>query len=59
MRKSFPKTKVLTDVRFVDNGRAMTTAGISAGIDGALHLVAQIRGEAEAKRIAAYIKYDK
>lgn len=59
LRKSFPKTKVLSDVRFVDNGRVMTTAGISAGIDGALHLVAKVRGEAEAKRIAAHIEYDK
>lgn len=59
LRKALPKTKVLSDVRFVDNGRVMTTAGISAGIDGALQLVAKIRGEAEAKRIAAYIEYDK
>ncbi|RFM32580.1 hypothetical protein DXN04_23160 [Chitinophaga silvisoli] len=59
MRKSFPKMKVLSDVRFVDNDRAMTTAGISAGIDGALHLVAKIHDKAEAKRIAAFIKYDK
>lgn len=59
MRKAFPKTTVLANVRFVDNGRVMTTAGISAGIDGALHLVAKIRGEAAAKRIAAHIEYDK
>lgn len=59
LRKALPKTKVLANVRFVDNGRVMTTAGISAGIDGALHLVAKIRGEAAAKQIAAYMEYDK
>jgi transcriptional regulator GlxA family with amidase domain len=59
LRKSFPKTKVLAGVRFIDNGRIITTAGISAGIDGALHLVAKIHGEAEAKRIAAHLEYDK
>jgi transcriptional regulator GlxA family with amidase domain len=59
LRKALPKTKVLSNVRFVDNGKVMTTAGISAGIDGALHLVARIRGEAEAKRIATYMEYDK
>lgn len=59
LRKSFPKTKVLSDVRFVDNGNVITTAGISAGIDGALHLVAKLKGENAAKECAAYMEYDK
>ena len=59
LRKSFPKTKVLSDVRFVDNGNVITTAGISAGIDGALHLVAKLKGEAAAKAAAEYMEYDK
>lgn len=59
LRKALPKTKVLANVRFVDNGRVMTTAGISAGIDGALHLVAKIRGLDAAKQVAAYMEYDK
>jgi transcriptional regulator GlxA family with amidase domain len=37
----------------------MTTAGISAGIDGALHLVARLKGEEVAKEVAANIEYDK
>jgi transcriptional regulator GlxA family with amidase domain len=37
----------------------ITTAGISAGIDGALHLVAKIRGNEMAKKVAAYMEYDK
>jgi transcriptional regulator GlxA family with amidase domain/DNA-directed RNA polymerase subunit RPC12/RpoP len=59
LRKAFPATKVLSDVRFVDNGKVITTAGISAGIDGALHLVAKLKGEAVAKDVAAYMEYDK
>lgn len=59
LRQAQPKTKVLANVRFVDNGRVMTTAGISAGIDGALQLVAKIRGLDEAKEVAAYMEYDK
>ena len=59
LRKSFPKTKVVSDARFVDNGNIITTAGISAGIDGALHLVAKLRGEQAAKETAAYMEYDK
>lgn len=54
-----PKTKVLANARFVDNGRVITTAGISAGIDGALHLVARLKGEEEAKKVAEYMEYDK
>ncbi len=59
LEKSFPKANVLSDVRFVDNGKIITTAGISAGIDGALHLVSKLRGEEEAKRTAFYMEYDK
>jgi transcriptional regulator GlxA family with amidase domain len=54
-----PKTKVLPNTRFVDNGRVITTAGISAGIDGALHLVEKLRGRAYAQGVATSIEYDK
>jgi transcriptional regulator GlxA family with amidase domain len=59
LKKDVPKAKVLNNVRFVDNGKVITTAGISAGIDGALHLVEKIRGTETAKQIAAYMEYDK
>jgi transcriptional regulator GlxA family with amidase domain len=59
LRKALPKTKVLADVRFVDNGKVITTAGISAGIDGALHLVSRLKGDEVAKEVAAYMEYDK
>lgn len=59
LKKAVPNAKVLSDVRFVDNGKVITTAGISAGIDGALHLVEKIRGIEAAKRIAQYMEYDK
>lgn len=58
MRTEYPKIKVVDDQRFVDNGRIMTTAGLSAGIDGALHLVKQIRGEGYAQLVALGIEYD-
>jgi transcriptional regulator GlxA family with amidase domain len=59
LQKALPKTKVLPNTRFVDNGNVITTAGISAGIDGALHLVEKLRGRAYAKSIAQTIEYDK
>lgn len=54
-----PKATVLANTRFVDNGHIITTAGVSAGIDGALHVVAKLLGEKEAARIARYMEYDK
>lgn len=59
LQSAVPKAKVLANVRFVDNGRVLTTAGVSAGIDGALHLIAKIKGEQTAKDAAFYMEYDK
>jgi transcriptional regulator GlxA family with amidase domain len=59
LREALPSTRVLGNVRFVDNGNVITTAGISAGIDGALHLVARLKGDAVAKEVAEYMEYDK
>lgn len=59
LRQTLPQTHVLAGVRFVDNGKVITTAGISAGIDGALHLVSRLRGEGTAKEVAEYMEYDK
>lgn len=59
LRQSVPQATVLSNVRFVDDGKVITTAGISAGIDGALHLVAKLQGNDAAKRVAAYMEYDK
>ena len=55
---NYPRIDVRRDVRFVDNGQVITTAGISAGIDGALHLVAKLQGINAAKRTAYYMEYD-
>lgn len=59
LQKDNPKTIVLNNTRFVDNGRVITTAGVSAGIDGALHLVARIKGLRAAEETAFYMEYDK
>ena len=59
LTKSFPKANVRSDVRFVDNGNVITTAGVSAGIDGALHLVAKLDGLQAARDAAYYMEYDK
>jgi putative intracellular protease/amidase/Flp pilus assembly protein TadD len=58
LRKSFPKTEVKTGVRYVDTGQVLTTAGVSAGIDGALHLVQRLLGDEVAWQTARYMQYD-
>ncbi len=54
-----PNSKVLKDTRFVDNGNIITTAGVSAGIDGSLHLVSRLKGQDVANGTARYMEYDK
>ena len=53
-----PKAKVVTDQRFVDNGKIITTAGLSSGIDGALHLVEKLAGRGRAQEIALNMEYN-
>lgn len=53
-----PKTRVLTNRRFVDSGRVMTCAGVSAGIDGALHVVERLLGDGAARATARYMEYE-
>ncbi len=43
--------------RFVDNGKIVTTAGVSSGIDGALHVVARLKGLARARMAASMMEY--
>jgi transcriptional regulator GlxA family with amidase domain len=59
LQKAVPSARVLKNVRYVDNGRVITTAGISAGIDGALHLVAKLKGKEAAMKVAQHMEYDK
>ena len=53
-----PNTKVVRDKRFVDNGKIITTAGLTSGVDGALHVVEKINGKGETQRIATNMEYN-
>jgi len=48
----YPKIKVVRDQRYVDNGKIITAAGLSAGIDGALHVIARLFGTGYAQKVA-------
>lgn len=59
LRKKATKTEVLDNVRWVDNGKIITTAGVSAGIDGSLRVVDRLLGREKALSIVRYMEYDK
>lgn len=52
-----PQTTVVRDRRFVDNGRVITAAGVSAGIDAALYAVEKLVGPKTAGGTARYMEY--
>lgn len=54
-----PNAKVVSNKRFVEDGKLLTTAGVSAGLDGALFVVSKLRGMEEALEVAKTIEYDK
>ena len=56
--KEYPRIKVVHDRRFVDNGKIITTAGLSSGIDGALHVIATLKGNGAAQQTALSEEYD-
>jgi putative intracellular protease/amidase len=58
LAKLYPKVDVIKDVRWADNGKVITSAGLSSGIDAALHVVARVRGLDEAKTVAMHLEYD-
>ena len=58
LQRSAPKTKVVRDKRFVDNGKIITSAGLSSGIDGALHVIEKLYGKGTAQLAAVGMEYD-
>ena len=50
--------KVDAEARFVDDDDIVTAAGVSAGIDMALHLVARLESPERARSVRRYIQYD-
>lgn len=59
LRELAPATEVMPEARFIDNGRIITAAGISAGIDCSLHVVARLLGNDAATKTARYMEYQR
>ncbi len=58
LREAAPKTRIVSDQRYVDNGKIITTAGLSSGIDGSLHVVERMLSRARAQQAALNMEYD-
>lgn len=52
-----PGIEILEDERFVDNGKVVTSAGISAGIDMSLYVIGLMYGQEAARKTAAHMEY--
>ncbi len=57
MRQRFPQVKVESQFHFVEEGNVITSAGISAGIDMALRVLARYFGEKIARTTAQRMEY--
>jgi transcriptional regulator GlxA family with amidase domain len=57
LRQEAPKTTVRENRRYIDNGKIITAAGVSAGIDASLHVVDKLLGREVAANTAHYMEY--
>ncbi|HXE37113.1 MAG TPA: DJ-1/PfpI family protein [Azonexus sp.] len=57
LRADFPALRIIADQRWVDEGRIVTSGGISAGIDMSLHLVERLAGRELALQTARQMEF--
>ena len=58
LRHRQPEVNVISDKRYTESGKYVTTAGLSSGLDGSLFLISKMKGRALAQRVALNIEYD-
>lgn len=58
LKVQFPDIQIQSNTRWVDTGQIVTSAGISAGIDMSLHLVARLEGIDLANSTARKMEYE-
>jgi putative intracellular protease/amidase len=57
LKQAEPTCTLVYDERFADNGKIITTAGLSSGIDGALHLIERYGSRYDAEQRALGLEY--
>jgi transcriptional regulator GlxA family with amidase domain len=58
LKKAAPNTKISKNERFVDNGKIILSAGISAGIDMSFYVVEKLVGKDAAKETSKHMEYN-
>lgn len=58
LKQFAPNTKVVNDKRYVDNGKIILSAGVSAGMDMAFYVVSKLQSPEVARETAQYMQYD-
>jgi transcriptional regulator GlxA family with amidase domain len=56
--RDFPRVNLQRHRRFVDNGKIVTSGGLTSGVDAALHIVSRYLGDEYATSVAAYMEYE-
>lgn len=57
LREAAPLVRLRPEARYTDNGRVLTSAGIAAGIDLALHVVERLLGRDVAEEASRYMEF--
>lgn len=58
LEKKYPTiNKIQRDVRYVDNGKIITSAGVSAGIDASFYLISKVLGDDWVKAIKKNLEF--
>lgn len=59
LREAAPESAVIVEnIRYIDNGRIILSAGVSAGIDMSLYVVEKLLGRSRALQTADLMEYD-
>ncbi|MGB1227129.1 MAG: DJ-1/PfpI family protein [Poseidonibacter sp.] len=58
LKKDYSSLEVISDVRWVDEGNIVSSAGISAGIDMSLHLVSKLHSNELALKTSKQMQFD-
>ncbi len=58
LSSAYPTAIVRNDVKYTDNGKIVTSSGLSSGMDAALHVVSKYIGMGRAQNIANHMEYE-
>ncbi len=58
MSEQYPQISFRNDVKYVDNGKTVTSAGLSSGIDATFHVISKFRGQGTVQDVANHMEYE-